>query len=252
MISSPKESSRMLACPLETSSISSVTSRKPARARPARPAVSRSGTRKVSTAMARTISPATLQSNHRTKPAFLAPAMDFPRVTYPITWGGAKGKRRLVAAGWPRVSRRRSGGRSRTRSKFTCRAAGNAGVVHHPRLVHIPRPRLMEQTAVVPDDDIAGLPLVIIDARRADGEIDEIGEQRLGLFFRKARNTICVPADGEARPPRFGMLLDERAERRRVIVQPVAVIFAALVFLDEAHLLLAVVQRMIGFEVLDL
>src|SRR5690242_20081293 len=110
---------------------------------------------------------------------------------------------------------------------FRARIAGDTAVPRPALLLHRPRQRAMQQAAIVPDDDIACRPAMVINARSLAGGGDELFEKTFGLAFRHAGNAVRVAADDERLASCLGMGLHERAKGHRAVVKAIAGIFAA-------------------------
>ena len=72
----------------------------------------------------------------------------------------------------------------------------------------------MHQASVVPDDQITGLPCVLIDARRLTGVLHQFVQQRLRFRFAQAGNAVGMPAGIDGLATGFRVRLDERTQRR--------------------------------------
>ncbi len=134
-------------------------------------------------------------------------------------------------------------------SEFGRPVAGDSTVKHHARLTHVPGAGLVEQAAIVPHDGVAGgAPDVVVDPRRLAGGVEEVAQRRLRFVGIHSRNATGMTSDQERGPSRFGVDLDERAERWVLFVKTVAAVLAALLR-RVALLRMAVVERMIGRQV---
>ena len=124
---------------------------------------------------------------------------------------------------------------------------------HDAALRVVPRRCLVHQATVVPQHRVAGLPVVMIDARLPGREVGELLQEALGLVLVHARDVMGVAADHQVLAAGLGMDLDQRTQRHRPVVEAVAVVFAiGLLLRVMAGLGLAVVERVIGRELLDL
>ena len=85
---------------------------------------------------------------------------------------------------------------------FAHRIAGDAGVPHDARLGHVERRRLVHQAAIVPDHRVAGAPVVVVDARRLAGEVDQLlrGSARDSRPARPGMSWAWRPISSDLRP----------------------------------------------------
>ncbi len=72
----------------------------------------------------------------------------------------------------------------------------------------------VEHAAVVPDDEVAGLPGMPVDAGRPAGVLEEVVQQLLGRLGSKAGDAVGVAADQQGRPAGYRVDLPQRAKRR--------------------------------------
>ena len=86
---------------------------------------------------------------------------------------------------------------ARRRGEVGRRVAGDPGCLHDPRFVEIVRPRAVHDTAVVPDYQIAGLPVLNVNARRLAGEFEQLVQQALRRIVVKPVNPVSVAADAQ-------------------------------------------------------
>ena len=75
----------------------------------------------------------------------------------------------------------------------------HAGVHHHPRLGQVPFAGTVQHAPVVPDHEVAGLPVVPVDARRLAGRVQEGRQERVGVLPGQAGDGVGVAADERAR-----------------------------------------------------
>src|SRR5436190_17420926 len=103
--------------------------------------------------------------------------------------------------------------------RFAYRIAGDPGVPHDARLGHVERRRLVQQAAVVPDHHVARPPVVMVEARRLAGEVDQLLQELLRFLRRKARDVVRVAADQQRLAAGVGMALDQRPQHVPVALE---------------------------------
>ena len=74
----------------------------------------------------------------------------------------------------------------------------------------------MQHAPVVPDDEIARLPLVPVRARRLHGGREQVGEQCVRLARIESRDGMRMPSDEQRGPLRHRMHLHQRTELVRL------------------------------------
>ena len=123
---------------------------------------------------------------------------------------------------------------------------------HHTRLGIIPVARPVHQAAVVPHDDIACCPAVLIHpAFVRNGELEKSIDQGSGIRTSHVGNAIGVPTDCQRLPPGFRMDLDQWPQRHVLNIKTVADIFAVAGLGFLAQFGLAMGKRMMGRKVGD-
>src|SRR5579883_709605 len=151
----------------------------------------------------------------------------------------------------PTQTRTRGSGRQ---GRLASRVAGDAAVPHDAPLGHVPGRRLVQQAAIVPQHRIPRPPVVVPGARPLAGEGDEVLEEALRFGIVHSGNVVRVTADQQRLAAGLGMDLHQLPQRHRPVMEAVAAVLAVGLLLAGVvpELALAVVQRVIGSEALDL
>ena len=136
---------------------------------------------------------------------------------------------------------------------FADRIARDAGVPHDARLGHVEGRRLVQQAAIVPDDDVAGRASRggrrAAPGRRSRSAPAAAAGSRSAV---QARDVVGMAADQQRLAAGVGMRLDQRPQRHpRRRRSPASCSRSVALLRHVADPALAVMQRMVGREPLD-
>src|SRR4051812_40854909 len=108
-------------------------------------------------------------------------------------------------------------GRTLGEGRLGRRVTGDSRVTHDALFAQVPLTSAVQDTPVVPYDEITWLPAMPVHARRTTRGGEERIEQRIGLVGSEARYGVRMAADEQCRTAGDRMHLHERPQLWRLV-----------------------------------